>query len=169
MRALLAGLVLLPCIVALSGCGTFQNTFIPCGGGTRPHVYGGVEIDCAMLLGGSSEPAAEGQRSPQAADDERNVAAGPLERGGLYVLGGGAMLLVGSFVVLDLALSFVGDTVTLPWVLAVNGFHGWELGSKPARYPDIRDLPPIEPATGRQIGEGMLKDRESSVAEPVKP
>src|SRR5947209_780641 len=109
MRVFLACLVLPPCLVTASGCGTFGNTFIPCGGGTRPHVYGGVENDLRMLESGWD---------PYETEEEKSAALRPLTRGAYAVL---STLLVAA----DLPLSIVGDTITLPWILATNGYHGW--------------------------------------------
>ena len=102
----------LVCLSAGSGCGTFGNTFITCGGGagTRPHIYGGIENDIKML---------DSAWFPSETEEEKTAATRQVSRGTLALAG---TLLIA----VDLPLSLAADTVTLPWIVATNGIQGWD-------------------------------------------
>ena len=128
MRALLAGLVL-PSLVAVSGCGTVANSFAP---RQYPHLYGGVEFDylamkCIWSPSWSDDP--DGTRFEES-------------------LGG--RLFFTALIGLDFPLSFVGDTITLPDVLMRSGFRGWDVepGRVPAEPPSHLGPTDVLPTTG---------------------
>jgi uncharacterized protein YceK len=102
MRACLVCLVL-PCVVAATGCGTAGNIFL---NSKEPHLYGGVEIDYEALqrAWSRSEPGEEAKPA--------------LARTGEAILWT-------AFLALDLPLCLVADTITLPDVLLQSGFRGW--------------------------------------------
>jgi hypothetical protein len=102
----------LVCLSAGGGCGTFGNTFIPCGAGagTRPHIYGGIENDVEWL---------KSAWIPSETEEEKTAATRPVSRST-------AALVVTLLIAVDLPLSLAADTITLPWVVVGNGIQGWE-------------------------------------------
>src|SRR4051812_7258911 len=77
----------------LSGCGTAINTFVAHPPDARTQIYGGVKLDAGVL--------------GHAFDSERNGNDdGPLDRARWVPL-----------VIVDLPLSFVGDTLMLPFTV----------------------------------------------------
>jgi uncharacterized protein YceK len=111
MRALRVGVVLGACVAAASGCGTFANSFAP---RQYPHLYGGVEFDYLAL---------KGVWSPAKSDQPE--ATGFVDR---FLDSLGGRLFCTTFIVIDFPLSFVGDTITLPYVLLGPGLQGWYPG-----------------------------------------
>jgi uncharacterized protein YceK len=112
---------------ALSGCGTLMNLSPDPPGMTRAQdgptqqIYGGVRHDA--LVGGSL--LLEGARMP------------PMIPLGTYLL------------LVDLPLSLVGDTITLPWMVAAT-FERWRGAASEA--PAAPADPPPPRGEGRQAG-----------------
>ncbi|WP_414738004.1 YceK/YidQ family lipoprotein [Gemmata algarum] len=114
MRRFVAVLLMLPLLTLASGCGTFCNTvwWIPSEGGQR--VYGGVRAEAGEVKRLAVSPSPH-----ETAWDRFRVA---------------------SLLVLDLPLSAVGDTLTLPYVL----WLGRSASIRPA--PDQPTPPDKSPA-----------------------
>jgi uncharacterized protein YceK len=128
MRRLIAGL-LLSCLVASSGCGTVWNVLGP---REHPHWYGGVENDSLAL------------RSTWSVERPNNPARGP-------VAAVSEKLLLTALVAIDFPLSFVGDTMSLPWV-ALSGARGWgfDQQSGPTQVAAPTDQSPMTSDTTAQ-------------------
>ncbi|MCA9068096.1 MAG: hypothetical protein KDA84_04200 [Planctomycetaceae bacterium] len=102
-------------ILSVSGCGTLANVqgmegmLISAPGVEPVRVYGGVRKDFELI--------AEVVGSPETDDDTENNWDNPIE----VAVG---IPLIGYFAVVDPVLSFVGDTITLPYVLTLKGEPG---------------------------------------------
>jgi uncharacterized protein YceK len=101
MRSWRVWAVVIPC---LSGCGTVSNLAGP---DAKARVYGGVRQDCAAFYG--MEVNAAALRSPNCDTFDGNKNNDIVLRSPFAV-----------FAALDLPLSVVGDTLTLPYTLFVN-------------------------------------------------
>ena len=99
----------LACVFASAGCGTVGNTLGP---RQYSHVYGGLEFDYLAMQGTWSETKLGEGKTRR-----------PLERERIS-----ETILATSLIAIDVPLSFVGDTITLPAILLFSGCRGWDLG-----------------------------------------
>jgi uncharacterized protein YceK len=136
------GMLAVWAVAALGGCGTLMNTSPEPPGMARPtdgptqRIYGGVRHDA--LVGGSL--LVEGGKMP------------PLMFVGLYMLA------------VDMPLSFIGDTVTLPWMVAatVERCRGPRPDSTPAKNSRPADA-------NDELGLGDVSIQSPTSAKPSRP
>lgn len=105
-------------LASITGCGTMANlngqryAFISRGGQKPVRVFGGVRNDLDWISEGVGLP--ESQNQPTGANAKRKVASVTEDPLGLAF----GVPIFGYFATVDPALSFVGDVITLPDVLA---------------------------------------------------
>jgi uncharacterized protein YceK len=111
MRRVLASLCVLSSLLGACGCGTIASHIT---NPQDPHVFGGVEVDCAIItesLTGNAYPESNNPKGPQRSAVERGM-----ERLGFSLLG----ITVAT---IDLPLSLIADAVSLP--VTIGSRHWW--------------------------------------------
>ena len=147
VRPVIVSVVLAATIMLSTGCGTLVNlagTVVPITKDREwPMVYGGVQFDASML-----------QRGPlfsmSAGGDKDGLAA--LAFLGLYFA--------------DFGASFVGDTLTLPVVLAVYRVREWRREDVVAAPPPQMEPPPTSPKD--EVNSAEMTSAPENVVNPVK-
>ncbi|TWU12160.1 hypothetical protein CA54_09780 [Symmachiella macrocystis] len=136
MRILLAVILTL----SVAGCGTMANlegqqyAFLSPPGFKPVRVYGGVRNDFDWVYAGFNDSETDGD-----AQDNSDRLSTQILEDPISVAGG--MTALGYFAVVDPVLSFVADTITLPYVIGVLQESADESSVDVAQHPQIESDP----------------------------